>query len=362
MADDYRVNKSILIVDDNAMNLKLLQEILKKDYKVFPAPSGERALAFLEKATPGLILLDLEMPGLNGYDVIQRLKNEPRWKEIPVIFLTAQESRAMEEKAFQMGAVDYIHKPISSGIVKKRVGLQLELQGYQKNLEHLVEMSTIKLQRTQDTILEILANVTAFRDNETGNHIHRTTWYTRKIMNALVQHNYPGYIMDPDYAANTIKSAKLHDIGKVAISDAILLKPGKLTPEEFSIMKQHATLGAQMIDLAMHELGDTSDFLLVAKEIVYNHHEWWNGKGYPRGIKGENIPLSGRVMAISDVYDALVSARPYKEPYSHERAVEILWEEAGTHLDPLLMELIEEVLPCFPEAVEVYQDKVESVL
>ncbi|MDR3238664.1 MAG: response regulator [Clostridiales bacterium] len=357
----YPINRSVLIVDDDATNLKALQEILGKSYKVYPAPNGDRALLFLEKTIPGLILLDVKMPGLNGYDMIKILKQNPRLRDIPVIFLTAQESRDKEEQAFQLGAVDYILKPISAGVVQKRVQLHLELQSYRKNLEELVTVRTNQLQKTQDTILEILANLTAYRDNETGCHLQRTTWYARRLVDCLREKGRMAYRISGSYAENIVKSAKLHDIGKVAISDGILLKPGPLTPDEFAVIKTHTTLGARIIDHAMKELGDDSDFLLVAKEIVYTHHEWWNGAGYPRGLAGGKIPLSGRLMAIADVYDALSSERPYKKSYSHEKALEIMWAEAGTHLDPHLMELAKDVLSGFDDAVYAYKEEPDYI-
>ena len=349
--------QSILVVDDNVVNLKALQEILKNIYKVYLAPSGERALTFLEAIIPDLILLDIEMPGMNGLDVIHHLKHDPRWLDIPVIFLTALEDKANEERAFQMGAVDYILKPISAGVVLKRIHLHIELQKYRKSLEKLVEIKTNQLLRSQDTILEILVNVTSYRDNDTGDHIQRTSYFTERIVNYLFQLGLHQYRMNRNYADNIIKTAKLHDIGKVGISDNILLKPGRLSTLEFKEIKRHTTLGAKMIDDAMMELGDDSTFLLVAKEIVYSHHEWWNGNGYPLGLSGEDIPLSGRIMAVSDVYDALVSDRPYKRALSHEQALEIMFGESGTHFDPYLMKIISGIMTEFAGVALKVQDE-----
>jgi len=340
---------SILVVDDNAVNLNSLREILSGSYKVYLAPSGERALTFLERAIPDLILLDIEMPVMDGLEVIHRLKQDSRWLDIPVIFLTALEDRGKEESAFQFGAVDYILKPVSAGVVLKRIHLHIELQMYRKSLEKLVEIKTNQLQRSQDTILEILVNVTSYRDNDTGNHIQRTTFFTERIVNYLYELGVHEYRMNRNYADNIIKTAKLHDIGKVGISDTILLKPGKLSAPEYSEIKKHPTLGAKMIDDAMVELGDDSTFLLVAKELVYSHHEWWNGNGYPLGLAGEDIPLSGRIMAVSDVYDALITDRPYKQAYSHDQAVEIMWGESGSHFDPNLMNIIRRIISGFAE-------------
>ena len=355
------LNETILIVDDDPTNLRFLQEILKNNYKVYPVSSAERALTFLEKHVPHLILLDIEMPGMNGYEMIKRLKADHRWTEIPVIFLTAQEGRDKEQLAFKLGAVDYILKPISSGVVISRVGLHMELERYKKDLERLVELKTAQLTKTQDSILDILTNVTAYRDNETGAHTKRTTIFAQFIVENLLEKKHPDYFMTLDYAENIHKSAKLHDLGKVGVPDGILLKPGKLTPMEFEIIKGHTTLGAQILDDAMTELGETSMFLNVAREIVISHHEWWNGTGYPNGLSGHDIPLSGRIMAVTDVYDALVSERPYKAAFTHEEATRIMFGDSGTHFDPTLMELSREVIDRFPKVVQMYRDENYSV-
>lgn len=351
---------NVLIVDDDATNLRLLQEILKENYKIFAAPSGERALAFLQKQTPDLILLDVEMPGMSGYEVIGRLKADPALRDIPVIFLTAQEGRDKEEQAFRLGAVDYILKPISAGVVTARVQLHLELETYKKRLEQLVERKTGQLQRVQDSILDILANITAFRDSDTGFHIERTTLYTKLLVENLLELEHPNYRIDKDYADHIVKSAKLHDIGKVAVPDSILLKPAKLSSGEFQLIKMHTTYGAEMIDDAIADLGNDASFLHVAREIVISHHEWWNGTGYPNGLVAELIPVSGRVMAIADVYDSLRSHRPYKMPMTHEYALSILEKETGTHFDPLLMELSTRVFDAFDIIATEYHDEIRS--
>ena len=348
---------SILLVDDDPTNLKFLQEVLKDEYKTYAAPSGERALSFLEKVVPNIILLDIEMPQMNGYEVIKRIKEDPALRHLPIIFLTAQEGREKEQEAFELGAVDYILKPATPGVVKARVGLHVELESYRKDLEHKIDLRTNQLRQTQDAILDMLAGVTAWRDNETGSHIKRTTYYSKIIVDNLIEKKYPGYEMDEAYGSSIVKTAKLHDIGKVAVPDNILLKPGKLTPEEFDQIKLHTVYGAQMVDDAIKDLGDTSDFLIVAREIVISHHEKWNGSGYPHGLSGTDIPLSGRIMAIADVYDALISKRPYKESYSDEFALDILFKDAGTHFDPVLIELSKDKLLEFKYIAQQFQDK-----
>ncbi len=354
--DRYLRPKSILVVDDDPTNLRMLQEILKISYKVYAAPSGERALAFLEKHVPDLILLDVEMPGMSGYEVISRLKESSRWHSIPVIFLTAQEGREKEEKAFSLGAVDYIQKPIMAGIVNARVNLHLELESYRKSLENLVESKTIQLQRTQDSILDILGNITGFRDSGTGGHITRTTIYSHLLAENLVGHKNPSYVIPQEYADHITKSSKLHDIGKVAIPDSILHKPARLTPEEFETIKLHTTYGAQFIDDAIADLGDDSSFLHIAREIVIAHHEWWDGAGYPCKLAGEQIPISARIMAISDVYDSLISSRPYKGTMPHSEAMGIIYKETGNHFDPTLVEISRDVFDEFEKIAAHYQD------
>jgi len=354
---DYLEKKSILMVDDDPNNLRLLQEVLQDEYKIHAATSAERALNFLEKAIPNLILLDIEMPGMSGYAMIQRLKSDYRWLDIPVIFLTGIEGRESEQKAFELGAVDYVLKPISANVVRSRVSLHIELQAHRLELEDMVYKKTEQLSKTQDSILEMLANVTAIRDNETGAHIKRTTGYVELLVNNLIKVKHEDYVIRSEFAENLIKSAKLHDIGKVAIPDSTLLKPSKLTDFEFDLIKKHTVFGAHILDQAINELGDDSYFLYVARQLIISHHEKWNGKGYPFGLAGAEIPLAGRIMAVADVYDALVSERPYKAPLSHDEAFNIILKDAGTHFDPVLLELSEPIFPGFAEIAKTYKDE-----
>lgn len=350
------VKPLVIVVDDEATNLQILKDILEDDYTVRLSPSGERALAYMQRHIPDIILMDLQMPGMNGYDVIRAINKNPMWQGIPVLILTAQEDRESEELAFELGAVDYIRKPISAGVVKARLNLHMELERHRKNLEGLVNVRTDQLRKTQDAILNILANMTSFRDNETGAHIKRTTIYTQVLMENLIKKRHPDYIVEPQYVDSVVKSAKLHDIGKVAIPDTILFKPAKLTVEEFEVIKKHTIYGGYIIDTAIDELGETSYFLNVARELVIGHHEKWNGSGYPSGIKGDSIPLSARVMAIADVYDALISERPYKKPFSHETSINIILKDSGTHFDPTLVELSIDVMESFKDIALLHKD------
>lgn len=356
MQGSAQTRPSILCVDDDATNLRLLLEILGREYQVFLAPSGGRALEFLQYHIPDLILLDVEMPRMSGYEVIRRLKRDALWREIPVIFLTAQGGFEKERMAFELGAVDYILKPFSAAIVKLRAGLHVELGAYRRGLEEMVEVRTDQLRRTQDCILDMLANMTAYRNNETGAHIKRTTFYTREMVEVLRRNTRPGYQLSEGYARSIVKSAKLHDIGKVAMPDVILLKPDSLDHDEFELIKLHTVYGAQLLDNAMEDLGDTSSFLNVAREVIIGHHERWDGSGYPYGISGTDIPISARVVAIADVYDALISRRPYKEPFSHSEAVDVLLKDAGAHFDPVLIKLLSDTFSRFEEIALEHQD------
>lgn len=356
MPNSSQIRSTILCVDDDPTNLRLLLEILGKDHQVFLAPSGERALDFLQFHIPDLILLDVEMPRMSGYEVIRRIKQDALWREIPVIFLTAQGGPEKEQMAFELGAVDYILKPITAGIVKLRAGLHIELGAYRRKLEVMVELRTDQLRHTQDCILDMLANMTAYRNSETGAHIKRTTYYTQEMVDALRRKAPAGYQVSEGYAQSIIKSAKLHDIGKVAMPDLILLKPDHLDHDEFELIKMHTVYGAQIMDNAMEDLGETSSFLSVAREVIIAHHERWDGTGYPYGLCGGDIPLSARIVAIADVYDALISRRPYKEPFTHGEAVEILRKDAGTHFDPVLTELLDDVFDRFADIAREHQD------
>lgn len=355
MHDDITLNSSILVVDDSLFILKVIQDMLQDRYTVRLAASAEAAGKMLEESVPDIVLLDLEMPRKDGYEFLGELKRNPDWHDIPVIFLTGMNDRKKEEKALQMGAVDYILKPISNGVLRKRIQMHLELTAYQKKLQNLVDLKTRQLLKTQDMILDILANVTSYRDTDTGAHLIRTTNYSKLIVERLLKAEHPDCAITPEYAHDIIKCAKLHDIGKIAVPDVILQGDRRLTQEEFEQIQKHTTFGAQMIDKTISGMGDDASFLLTAREVVLHHHEWWNGLGYPMQLKGKEIPLSARVMAIADVYDALISKRSYKEPFTHELAIGVLNSEIGTHFDPVMMDIIKDLFPQFKEIAETFQ-------
>jgi putative two-component system response regulator len=339
---DFTQRPTILVVDDTPDNLSLMSGLLKDSYKVKVANSGEKALKNVQgDAKPDLILLDIMMPGLSGYDVMRELKASPATRNIPVIFLTAMSAAEDEKKGLEMGAADYITKPISPPIVLARVKTQLEnkaaadfLRDQNVYLETEVTKRTREISAIQDVTILAMASLAETRDSDTGNHIRRTQHYVKVLAEKLKTHPRFGYFLSDQTVNMLFKSAPLHDIGKVGIADRILLKPGRFTPEEFEIMKTHTALGRDAIEHAEKQLGMQVEFLTLAKEIAYYHQEKWDGSGYPTGISGDDIPVSARLMAVADVYDALISRRVYKEGMPHEKAVAIIVESKGTHFDP----------------------------
>jgi len=345
--------QKIIMVDDIQAILDQGKSILRPYYEVYPAPSAARLFEMLGKIVPDLILLDINMPEMDGYETIRKLKADERFSDIPVIFLTAKNDECSEREGFDLGAVDYVVKPFSPPLLLKRIENQLlvvrktkdlqasqaELQKYTNNLEEMVQKKAEEVLDLQNVVLAVMADLVEFRDKSTGGHIMRTRHYLKALINGVIQNN--SEYKDEISAWNMnffLQSALLHDVGKIAISDRILNKPGKLTREEFDIMKTHVTVGVDAIKRIMRETNQHS-FLDHALLLVGTHHEKWDGSGYPAGLKGKNIPLEGRLMAIVDVYDALISDRPYKKVFTHERACKIIEEGAGTHFDPALVDV-----------------------
>ncbi len=333
---------AVLVVDDTEANVDILVETLGDDYEVSVAMDGESALESVEEERPDLILLDIMMPGMDGYEVCERLKADQTTKNIPIIFLTAMTEEQDEARGLALGAVDYVTKPFSPSLVKARVQNQLELKRYRDHLEELVRERTRQLELTQEVTIESMAALAEYRDPETGGHIKRTQNYVKKLAEKLKDHPKFNHFFDDNTIELLYKSAPLHDIGKVAIEDRILLKQGKLTDEEFAAMKKHTIYGRDAIRAAVKKLGRDS-FLRYAEEIAYTHQEKWDGSGYPQGLKDEDIPISGRLMALADVYDALISRRVYKPPFTHSKAVAIIEEGKGSHFDPDMVDAFLEV-------------------
>ncbi|MNB89879.1 two-component system response regulator [Pseudomonas sp. ACN5] len=333
---------TVLVVDDTPDNLMLMADLLKDRYRVKAANSGETALRVLQNnPLPDLILLDIMMPGLSGHDVARLLQQDPRTRQIPIIFLTALASMENEIQGLELGAVDYITKPISPPLVLARVQTQLKikaaadfLRDQNDFLEQEVQRRTREVIAIQDVTIQAMASLAETRDNETGNHIRRTQHYVRLLAELLRDHPRFSQFLNDDSIRQLFRSAPLHDIGKIGIPDHILLKPGRFTPEEFEIMKTHTTLGRDAIQRAEDQLGLSVDFLRMAKEIAYSHQEKWDGSGYPQGLVGEEIPMSARLMAVADVYDALISRRVYKAGMPHDQAVQIIRQGRASHFDP----------------------------
>lgn len=336
----------IAAIDDDPVILNSLVTILKTGYGVRPFTSGRMALDFLINQAVELILLDYKMPDMTGFEVLKVLQDNSLTREIPVIFLTGSVDSESEVEALEHGAVDYITKPIHPRLLLTRVRLQLELQNHRKHLTALVEERTknlnaaySKLKAREEATLSMLAKATDLRDHETGGHIERTTEFVRVIVEDILNNPCPGYDISRFEADDIIRSSKLHDLGKIAMPDEVLLKPGRLTEDEFIIVKKHPVSGEQFLNDFVRKMEDS--FLDTARDIAHSHHERWDGKGYPLALKGEAIPLSGRIVAIADVYDALTSDRPYKKAFSHEESVKIILENSGTQFDPYLIQIFE---------------------
>jgi len=334
----------VLIVDDNAENLTVLGELLQPHYRVRAANSGERALQLLQRdPLPSLMLLDVMMPGLDGYAVLARLRADPRTRVLAVIFVTAMGATEDEERGLLQGAVDYITKPVRPTVLLARVAAHVELSrararlaDQNRYLEAEIERRMEENQRLRDIGIHALARLAETRDNETGNHLRRTREYVRQLGSRLLAQPRFADQLDAQTVDLMARSAPLHDIGKVGIPDRILRKPGKLDAEEWAIMKTHAALGAEAIEQAERDAGPGGgvDFLRYAKQIARSHHERWDGSGYPDGLAGTAIPLAARLMALADVFDALICPRVYKSAWSHEAAREHIVEQRGRHFDP----------------------------
>jgi putative two-component system response regulator len=368
--DERDKRTMVVIVDDNIANLKIAKSTLTELYDVFTIPSAAKLFDFLERNRPALILLDIDMPETDGYEAIRRLKGDAATEDIPVIFLTAKSDPESELEGLSLGAIDYISKPFVPPLLRKRIELHLTVESqkrrleeqtrtledqqkrlldFNENLQQMVEEKTGKVLELQDALLKTVADLVESRDDITGGHVARTQHGLAVLVAALDDLGLCRDQMEGWDIPLLLQSSQLHDVGKISISDQVLNKPGKLTPEEFDEMKLHATFGVKIIE-KMESLTAESDFLKYAKIFAGTHHEKWDCSGYPCGIAGEDIPLQGRLMAIADVYDALVSDRPYKKAFSHEQAVTIIMEGKGTHFDPVLTDVFEQVADQFQGA------------
>ena len=349
---------TVLIVDDDADNLFVLTELLRPHYRVLAATSGQACLRMANSAPrPDLVLLDIMMPGLDGYAVLARLRDNPGTRDLPVVFLTALSDAADEDRGLRLGANDYITKPLKPAVVLARVRTQLEAKQardwmHDRNaaLEAEVARRMAENDLTQRVTIRALAHLAETRDPETGNHILRTQGYMRRLALALRQHPRFAVTQSDRFVDLLTMSAPLHDIGKVAIPDHILLKPGKLTADEWVVMKTHAKRGSDAIEQAEHDVEAPLEFLAVAKEIAHWHHEKWDGSGYPDGLAGNAIPVSARLMAVADVFDALISTRPYKKPMAIDDARDAIVAGRGSHFDP---DVVDAFLACLDDFVAI---------
>jgi putative two-component system response regulator len=335
----------IILVDDNPANLRVGKNVLSEKYAVATAPSAEKMFTLLENNKPAMILLDIVMPEVNGYEAIKLLKSNPETKDIPVIFLTGKTESDDEITGLSLGAIDYITKPFQPALLLKRIEVHLlveaqkkELQYFNENLQRMVKEKTQSVTELQNALLKTMAELVECRDDITGGHIERTQRGIKILLeeierSGIYAEEAKGWDLDL-----LLQSSQLHDVGKISINDVILKKPEKLNKQEYDEMKKHAAFGERIIE-KIETLAKESDFLKYAKIFAASHHEKWDGTGYPRGLKGDEIPLLGRIMAIADVYDALTSMRPYKKAFSHEEAVRIITSGSGTQFDPKLIEL-----------------------
>jgi putative two-component system response regulator len=354
---------TILVVDDTPANLSLLSNLLKEQYRIKVANNGIKALELAAASPPDLVLLDIMMPEMDGFEVCRRLKAAAATRTVPVIFLTAKTEIEDEEQGFSVGAVDFIHKPISPPIVAARVKTHLEIKSWRDFLQnqnvwlqHQVEKRLTEINQLQDASIYVMVSLAEFRDECTGNHIRRTQEYARVLAVQLARASRHAAYLTPQQIELIAKSAPLHDIGKIAIPDHILLKPGKLTPEEFDVMKTHSRRGHDMLRTAGTHMGEQGDFLAMAMTIARSHHEKWDGSGYPDGLAGEKIPLAARLMAVADVFDALTTSRPYKIAMTREQAVAVIVQGSGAHFDPQIVEAFIEIQDEFQRIAAMWID------
>ena len=335
-------HKHVLVIDNNVTNLKFAEKILKPYYKVSLLISGAQTLKFISKDKPDLILLDINMPDMDGYETLTKIRENPKFKNIPVMFLTTLSHSESELRGIELGAVDVIIKPFTPQIMLNRVKMHLEFSEYKNDLENKVNEKTEMIEYLQDVMMLSFAELVEFRDENTGGHVKRTAEYVKILTEEIVESGLYNDILTPEYISDIVRSAPLHDVGKIGINDATLLKVGALDDEEFEYMKNHTELGGQTLQKMINETSGES-FLHIAKDMAHYHHERWDGSGYPCGLKGEEIPISARIMAVADVYDALTTKRPYKEAFEHEVALKIIIDGKGKSFDPKIIDIFEEI-------------------
>lgn len=354
-----KARKTILMIDDVALNHATARDVLGGDYKLLEAMSAKEGFEILEEQIPDLILLDIVMPEMSGMEMLQILKKTPLYMGIPVIFLTASTSPEAEVEGFTLGIVDYITKPFVPAVMRKRIETQITLAEYERSLEKKVEQKIAEMEAMYDVIATSFAGLVESRDGVTGGHLKNTSIYFAAFISYLK--GLPEYRKEltNSIVKKAVRSAPLHDVGKIAIKDSVLQKPNSLSSEEFKQMKFHAVVGGEIFDFLEERIPD-KEFAHIAGQIAKYHHERYDGSGYPYGISGEEIPIVARIMSIVDVYDALTSRRPYKEPFSHEKALALIAQGSGTQFDPRLVEHFLSISNIMKECLETKEEMLEK--
>lgn len=353
------MQKIVFVVDDSITNLVSTEEALRKHYQAITMSSAARMFTALEKVVPDLILLDIDMPEMNGYEAMKRLKANMVFTDIPVIFLTALDDAINEAYGIQLGAVDFITKPFSEAVLLNRIKNHLQIDDLIRERTEQLRLRTVQLMKLQNSIINTLAEVVEKRDSNTGNHIERTSTYMRILIEAMLEFKVYSEELGQWDLESVISSARLHDLGKISIPDSILNKADTLTPEEFQLIKGHSISGEQIIESMVKQTGG-GEFLRNAQHAATYHHERWDGTGYPHGLKGEEIPLLGRIMAIVDVYDALTSERSYKKAYTHGEAILLILNDSAGYFDPLIVDVFIDIQDRFEKALDGFLQEMAS--
>ena len=336
--------KKILVIDDNKTTLAMAKQAIGDEYAVIAVISGYQGLKYLERDTPDLILLDLNMPEMDGKQTMQKIKANDKWSEIPIIILTVENNPQTEVECLEIGAVDFIAKPFVPQVMKTRIARALELEDYRRRLQFDNEKKRMQLEKMKSQIIMVLADMIETRDEVTGMHVHRVSAIVETIVKKMRADGMFPEFLDDRYVMSITLAAPLHDIGKIKIPDTVLKKQGDLTEDEFELMKTHTVEGARILEECAKEVDDNY-YLMLGKDMAAYHHEWWNGKGYPYGIKGMKIPFCARVLAVADVFDALVSKRSYKQQMSFDQAFDIIKKGSGGHFDPEIVNVFLSIRP-----------------
>ena len=336
--------KKILVIDDNKTTLAMAKQAIGDEYTVIAVISGYQALKYLEREIPDLILLDLNMPDMDGKQTMRRMKSNEKWADIPIIVLTVENSPQTEVECLEMGAIDFIAKPFVPQVMKSRIARALELEDYRRRLQLDNEKKRMQLEKMKSQTIMVLANMIDTRDTVTGVHVRRVSAIVETLVKKMrAAGMYPEFL-DDRYVLSITLAAPLHDIGKIKIPDTVLKKQGDLTEEEFELMKTHTIEGAKILQAFADEIDDNY-YLLLGKDMAAYHHEWWNGKGYPYGLRGTKIPFCARVLAVADVFDALISKRSYKQQMTFDQAFDIIKKGSGGHFDPEIVDMFLRIRP-----------------